>query len=87
MSGTWTDINKSSGLLDGLTRSRDPQLLAQLRQPAVIERLIEVARWRSHAEAARMILGRIAGIDETRLIRLVVAGQVEQIIDALHLTR
>ena len=87
MSGTWSDVNKSSYLLDGLTRSRDPQLLARLRRPAVIGRLIEVARWRSHAEAARTVLGRVAGIDETRLAQLVAAGQVDQIINALHLTR
>ncbi|MDQ3820466.1 MAG: hypothetical protein M3362_22680 [Acidobacteriota bacterium] len=88
MSGTWTDVNKSSGLLDGLTKSRNPQLLAKLRQPAVTERLIEIARWRTfHANSARMILGRIAGIDETRLTQLVAAGQVDQIISALHNAR
>ena len=88
MSGTWTDVNKSSGLLNALTKSRDQQLLAKLRQPAVVERLIEIARWRTgHANAARAILGRIAGIDETRLTQLVATGQVDQIINALHPTR
>ncbi|MDT5121223.1 MAG: hypothetical protein QOC96_705 [Acidobacteriota bacterium] len=88
MSGTWTDVNKSSGLLADLTHSRDPQLLAELRRPAIIERLVEMARWRTgHANSARLILGRIAGIDETRLLQLVAAGQVDQIINALHPTR
>jgi hypothetical protein len=88
MSGTWTDVNKSSGLLDNLTKNRNPHLLAELRRPAIIERLIEMARWRTgHANAARLILGRIAGIDETRLLQLVAAGQVDQIINALHPTR
>ena len=34
--------------------------------------LIEMARWREfgHAQSARLILGRIAGIDEERLQRL-----------------
>lgn len=88
LSGTWTDVNKSSGLLVGLTQSRDPHLLARLRQPAIIEQLIEIARWRiPHAEAGRMILGRIAGIDEKRLIELNNAGNVDEIINALHLAR
>lgn len=88
MSGTWTDVNKSSSLLAGLTKSRDPQLLARLRQPAILERLIEVARWRTpHAEAGRMILGRIAGIDEAHLTQLIAAGQVDEIINALHPAR
>lgn len=88
MSGTWTDVNKSSGLLNALTKSRNPLLLAKLSQPAIVERLIEIARWRTgHASAARAILGRIAGIDEKRLTELVAAGQVDQIINALHTTR
>lgn len=87
MSGTWTDVNKSGELLADLTHSRDPQLLARLRQPAVMEQLVELAHWRTgHANAARTILGRIAGIDETRLAQLVAAGQVDQIINALHPT-
>ena len=88
MSGTWTDVNKSSNLLADLTQSRDPQLLARLRQPAITERLIELARLRTgHAEAARMILGRIAGIDEKRLTQLVSEGKVDQIISARHPTQ
>lgn len=59
-------------------------MLAQLRRRDVRERLIEMARWRTgHAEAARRILGRVAGIDEKRLVRLVAAGEVEAIIKSL----
>jgi hypothetical protein len=44
-----------------------------------------MARWRSrgHADFARILLGRIAGIEETRLQQLVGEGQVDQIIEAL----
>lgn len=83
LSGTWTDLNKVSGLLHAVTKSRNAKLLAQLRQREVLERLIEMARWRSHGEAARYILGRIAGIDESRLEGLVRSGKVEVIINEL----
>jgi hypothetical protein len=46
-------------------------LLAALRAQT-LESLLEMARWRSgHAYAARVMLGRIAGIEETRLQKLV----------------
>jgi hypothetical protein len=81
LSETWTDINKASALLSDLTRGRNAVLLAQLSQPLVRERLIEMARWRTgHANPAKYILGRIAGIEETRLEQLVTSGQVDLII-------
>jgi len=44
-----------------------------------------MARWRSrgHADFARILLGRIAGIEEVRLRAVLEAGQVDQIIEAL----
>jgi hypothetical protein len=84
LSETWSDLNKAGGLLKAITKSRDAKVLAQLRRREVLERLIEIARWRSHGEAARYILGRIAGIDETRLEQLVRTGQVKVIIHELH---
>ena len=83
-SGSWTDRNKAGFLLDELTKRRDPKLLAQLRVRS-LDSLIEMARWRSrgHADFARILLGRIAGIEEIRLRALVEAGQVDQIIEAL----
>jgi hypothetical protein len=83
LSGTWTDLNKVSGLLSAITRSRNAKILEQLRRREVVERLIEMARWRSHGEAARYILGRVAGIDERRLEGLVMSGKVEVIINEL----
>jgi hypothetical protein len=83
LSGTWTDLNKVSGLFYALTKSRNVKLLEQLRRREVLERLIEMARWRSHGEAARYIVGRVAGIDESRLEGLVRGGKVEAIINEL----
>ena len=84
LSGTWTDLNKASLLLSSMTRSRSANVLAQLRQGEVKERLIEIARWRTgHAEAARYLLGRLAGIDEGRLEQLIRTGKVEEIINEL----
>ena len=83
-SGSWTDRNKAGFLLNELSKRRDPKLLSQLRSRA-LDSLIEMARWRSrgHADFARILLGRIAGIEETRLRQLVDAGRVDQIIEAL----
>jgi len=83
-SGSWTDRNKAGFLLDELSRGRDPKLLSQLRAHS-LDSLIEMARWRSrgHAGTARILLGRIVGIEETRLQQLVDAGEVEQILNAL----
>jgi hypothetical protein len=81
LSGTWTDLNKAGSLLSLITMGRNPTLLARLRRAEVQERLIEMARWRTgHADAARYILGRMAGIDEERLHQLVSSGNVEEIL-------
>lgn len=82
-SGKWSDRNKAGGLLLALSQWRAPKLLAALRAQA-LESLVEMARWRSgHAYPARVMLGRIAGLEETRLQTL--AGdnaQVDVIIKA-----
>jgi hypothetical protein len=83
-SGSWTDLNKASLLLALLSASRDPKLLSRLREQA-LDALIEMARWRvaGHSYAAKMILGRIAGIEEKRLEEIVEKGDVQTILDAL----
>ena len=83
-SGSWTDRNKAGFLLDELSKKRDPKLLSQLRSQA-LDSLIEMARWssRGHAGFARLLLGRIAGIEETRLQQLLEKEEVDQIIKAL----
>ena len=64
-----------------LTTTRDPQVLAQLRTE-VLDSLLEMARWRNigHAEAALTILGRMGGIDEQTLSKLIDAGQTAAIL-------
>ena len=86
-SPSWTDRNKAGFLLMYLTRTRDPKLLRQIRAEALTP-LIEMARWTDHAHAlfARMLLGRIAGIPDQRLIELSNAGNAEEIIKELKLT-
>src|ERR1043165_6932214 len=85
LSGTWSDLNKSSGLLDFVTaKKRDEKALAQLRRKEILERLIEMARWRSHWESAAKLLGLVAGINEQQLLQLVDEGKAEVIIKELQ---
>ena len=80
-SGIWKDRNKGLFLLGTLTASRNPTLLTQLRRDAS-DSIVEMAKWRNagHADPARMLLGRIAGIDEVQLQRLVAAHDVQMIL-------
>jgi hypothetical protein len=83
-SGIWSDRNKAGGLLLALSQWRAPKLLAELRAHA-LDSLIEMARWRDggHANPARMMLGRMAGMEEERLQKLAFDnGQVDVIIEA-----
>jgi hypothetical protein len=84
-SGSWTDRNKAGGLLVELTKWRAPKLLTALRTQA-LESLLEMARWRApHAVEARVLLGRIAGIEEERLQKLAMDNkQVDSIIKAVQ---
>lgn len=80
-SGIWTDRNKSVALLAELTKGRDARLLACLRERSLTS-LIEMARWSfaGHADSARLMLGRIAGIDEKTLTAMVERQAIEPII-------
>ena len=84
-SGIWTDRNKGAYLLQGLTLSRDRRLLASIHKKAFVS-LYEMARWQdpSHAGSARYILGRIAGIDEKRLVQLIAEDDVDTILRAFR---
>ena len=83
-SGVWTDRNKGLFVLLPITAARDPQTLEAIRRGA-LEELIEMARWRTpgHNYPARVILGRIARIDEAKLHKMIEAGQVTEITAAL----
>jgi len=86
-SGTWTDRNKGGWVMSQLSATRDPRLLRKIRGQA-LSSLIEMAQWRdSHAQSARWILGRIAGIPEAELAKLVAAPDAEQIITAVERAR
>src|SRR6185295_12100724 len=87
-SGIWLDRNKAARLLTFLTRSRDPALLRLLRTRA-LDSLIEMAVWRSpaHADSSLLLLGRIAGIEEERLQRLIATQQTQVILDSVRAAR
>lgn len=67
-SESWEDRNKSLAVLSALTQSRDPAILAAIRSQS-LDALIECARWTwsGHATWPRVILARIAGLDEETL--------------------
>lgn len=85
-SGIWTDRNKSAAVLDSLTQARDKKVLDLIRTRA-LPSLLEMAEWHNppHAATARAILGRVAGIDETRLQDLIDKGDLAAIVEPLHL--
>jgi hypothetical protein len=80
-SGVWTDRNKSSFVLEAMTVSRNQVLLKRLREQAW-GALLEMASWKDagHAYSSRMILGRIAGIPEDRLQKVVWNGTVDELV-------
>jgi len=71
-----------------LTRRRPPRLLALVRRTS-LESLIEMAGWANdHAQAARTILGRIAGIWESELETMVADDRsAAAIVDAAKRVR
>jgi hypothetical protein len=83
-SGVWTDRNKASAVLWSMTAAREPALLAKLRAEA-LDSLIEMASWNSaqHAFMARFILGRIAGMEDQRIVQIIMSnGPATEIIEA-----
>lgn len=83
-SGTWMDRNKGSAVLLSLSKFRDPKLLAQLRERA-LPGLIEIARWDFGHAMTRVILGRMAGIEEASLDKMVGDdNQMEEIIASVQ---
>lgn len=78
----WTDRNKASLALAALTTGRDPELLAMLRARA-FDSLVEMARWRiyGHAAPAAIILGRIAGLPDSKIFPKLLQAR-EELINA-----
>lgn len=77
----WTDRDKAGFALVQLTQTRDPALLAALRQRA-LPSLIEMARWKNpgHADMFCLILGRIAGMPDKEIQSNLQRGEKETII-------
>ena len=82
-SGNWHDRNKAGSLLNSLTVSRHRQLLERLRS-AALPSLIEMAQWENpgHAYSYRVLLGRIAGLDDAQIQNLIATSRVNEIIAA-----
>jgi hypothetical protein len=82
-SGTWTDRNKASMVLEPMTKSRNLELLARIKAEAW-DALMEMARWHTSAWAGapRMTLLRISGLPEERILLLSFA-QPEAFLEAI----
>jgi hypothetical protein len=77
---TWTDRNKATMVLSGLTENRSAEALRQLRERA-LPSLTEMARWNdSHSRDGLELLGRIAGLDEKDIQSAWDRGERERII-------
>ncbi|MGH9810404.1 MAG: HEAT repeat domain-containing protein, partial [Terriglobia bacterium] len=78
---SWTDRTRALAALDLLTDSRNPAVLAQLRDNA-LPALVEMARWKtlSHALPAYILLGRIAGLTEEQIQAAWSTGDRESVI-------
>ncbi|HET8546797.1 MAG TPA: HEAT repeat domain-containing protein [Bryobacteraceae bacterium] len=77
----WSDRNNAAVTLVTLTESRNPGLLAQLKERA-LPSLLEMAAWRHlpHALPAYILVGRIAGVSEPELRKAWSEGRRDSII-------
>ncbi|MGA1996543.1 MAG: hypothetical protein ABSH45_12260 [Bryobacteraceae bacterium] len=80
----WSDRNKTALLFETLTVSRDRAVLGALHAEA-LEPLREMAQWKDwrHAQSSARLLGRIAGIDEAQIDRLIAFHDVVDILKAV----
>lgn len=68
-SPVWTDRNKATAVLVSLSETRDARLLQLLRDES-LPALYEMALWHTgHAIPAVLILGRMAGLEDGRVIQ------------------
>lgn len=84
-SSAWSDRNKGLMLLVFLTRDRNPEILAALKN-AALPALMEMAQWQNpgHAAGPIRLLGRIAGIDERELDKLAESGNAGPVLAAVR---
>ena len=78
----WTDRNKSSLTLYELTKNRDPEVLAKLRERA-LPSLVEMSRWKSPGHSSRpfFLLGRVGNISEDQIQKIWDGGNRETLIE------
>ncbi len=82
-SPTWSDRNKGMFVVNGLSKSRDPKFLAELKSHA-LDSLKEMCIWpEGYSGAPMAVIGRIAGIPEERLGRLLDERNSAEIFSAL----
>ena len=78
----WTDRNKSAFALYQLSEKRNPALLADLRERALLS-LVEMGRWKSSGHAFRpfVLLGRVGNLSEQEIQRDWDSGHRETLIE------
>lgn len=80
-SPAWSDRNKACLALSTLSARRDPRMLREIRESALVP-LAEMARWKStgHAQPAFMILARVAGYADKTAVGIWDRGDREVVI-------
>lgn len=78
----WKARSQAAVSLEALTDGRDENLLRQIREQA-LPALLEMASWKSltHALPAYMVLGRVAGFEEKKILELWALGQRSQVLE------
>lgn len=86
-SPNWTDRNKAVFVLQGLSKTREPAILSEMRDKA-LHSLKEMCKWPSgYSESAIELLGRIAGIPDEELKVLYNTNNSEAVFEALEKQR
>lgn len=81
-SGTWTDRNKGTFMIEVLSRPRNKDLLRRIKNEALAT-LIEMAHWnKEHAYPSRMILGRVANLTDDEIRKLISEDKIAVLISA-----
>ncbi len=83
-SPTWTDRNKAVFILQGLSKTREPSILAEMREKA-LPSLKEMCTWPiGYSDSAIELLGRIAGIPDEKLKKLQETNNSKAVFEALE---
>jgi hypothetical protein len=78
----WSDRHNASLVLVDLTESRDPGMLALIRQRS-LDSVLDMARWQDleHALPGFILAGRLAGLDEKQIQNAWVSGNREPVLE------